>query len=258
MMKSLRGEVLGIVGGMGPLASAEFMRTVYRCATWEREQDAPRILMDSNPAFPDRTSAFLAGEEHTVSPMLEEVLAGLLERGATRLVICCMTAHHLLPRLPAELRRPVISVPEVIVGQLRRARGRYLMLCTKGTRYVSLFEREPGWEEVADRVVFPDAADQDLVHDELIYQIKRMADPASLVPMVRSLLARYHADGFIVGCSEIHLLANELHGGAEHPECIDPFLAIASSFAHAAESAGLSVGDRIPFPAGAMLRATAA
>ncbi|HVH13705.1 MAG TPA: hypothetical protein VM759_11665, partial [Longimicrobium sp.] len=86
-MKSLRGEVLGIVGGLGPLASAEFVRTVYRCATWEREQDAPRVLLDSNPAFPDRTSAFLAGEEHTVSPMLEEVLSGLLERGATQLVI---------------------------------------------------------------------------------------------------------------------------------------------------------------------------
>lgn len=253
-MKSLRGEVLGIVGGLGPLASAEFLRTVYRCATWEREQDAPRVLMDSNPAFPDRTSAFLAGEEHTVSPMLEEVLTSLLERGATRLVICCMTAHHLLPRLPAELRRPIVSVPEVIVAQLRRARGRYLMLCTRGTRYVSLFEREPGWEEVADRVVFPDAADQDLIHDDLIYQIKRMADPATLAPMVRPLLAKYDADGFIVGCSEIHLLANQLHGGAEHPECIDPFLAIASGFAHGAESPA----DRIaPLP-GAMLRASAA
>jgi aspartate racemase len=257
-MKSLRGEVLGIVGGLGPLASAEFVRTVYRCATWEREQDAPRVLMDSNPAFPDRTSAFLAGEEHTVSPMLEEVLGGLLERGATRLVICCMTAHHLLPRLPAELRRPIVSVPEVIVGQLRRARGRYLMLCTKGTRYVSLFEREPGWDEVADRVVFLEPADQDLVHDDLIYQIKRMADPASLVPMVRSLLARYDADGFIVGCSEIHLVANALHGGAEHPECIDPFLAIASSFAQATEAAAHAADDRIPSLAGALLRASAA
>ncbi|HEU0055444.1 MAG TPA: aspartate/glutamate racemase family protein [Longimicrobium sp.] len=257
-MKSLRGEVLGIVGGLGPLASAEFVRTVYRCATWEREQDAPRVLMDSNPAFPDRTSAFLAGEEHTVSPMLEEVLNSLLERGATQLVICCMTAHHLLPRLPAELRRAIVSVPEVIVGQLRRARGRYLMLCTRGTRYVSLFEREPGWEEVADRVIFPEAADQDLVHDDLIYQIKRMADPASLVPTVRSLLARYEADGFIVGCSEIHLLANVLHGGAEHPECIDPFLTIASNFADAAESARLAAGDRTLSLPGAVVRASAA
>jgi len=228
-MESLRGEVLGIVGGIGPLASAEFVRTVYRRTSWDREQDAPRVLMDSNPAFPDRTSAFLAGEEDSVLPMLEEVLNGLVGLGATRLLICCMTAHHLLPRLSAELRQKIVSVPEVIVSQLRRATGRYLVLCTNGTRYLSLFERQPGWEGVADRVVFPNAADQDLVHHGVIYQIKRMADPASLAPVVASLRERYGADGFVVGCSEIHLLANHLHAGAEHPECIDPFLAIASS-----------------------------
>lgn len=230
-MKSLRGEVLGIVGGLGPLASAEFVSTVYRCASWEREQDAPRVLMDSNPAFPDRTSAFLAGEEHTVLPMLEGVLNRLVGLGATRLLICCMTAHHLLPRLPAELRRKVVSVPEVIVRQLRGARGRYLVLCTRGTRHVALLERQPGWEAVADRIVFPDAADQDLVHDELIYRLKRRADPATLAPLVASLRARYGATGIVVGCSEVHILANHLHGGAEHPECIDPFLAVAASLA---------------------------
>lgn len=231
IMQSLHGEALGVVGGLGPLASAEFVRTVYRCARWEREQEAPRVLMDSNPAFPDRTSAFLAGEDDTVLPMLVEVLEGLVRMGATRLLICCMTAHHLLPRLPAELRRRIVPVPEVIVGQLRRATGRYLVLCTSGTRRLSLLERQPGWAEVADRVVFPDAADQELVHHELIYRLKRMADPAALAPLVSSLRTRYGADGFVVGCSEIHLLANHLYGGVEHPECIDPFLAIAESLA---------------------------
>lgn len=251
-MQSLRGEVLGVVGGLGPLASAEFVRTVYRCASWEREQDAPRVLMDSNPAFPDRTSAFLSGNEHTVLPLLEEVLDGLVRMGATRLLICCITAHHLLPRLRAELRHRIVSVPEVIVGQVRRASGRYLVLCTNGTRYLSLLEREPGWEEVADRVVFPGAADQDFVHHELIYQLKRMADPAALAPTVSALRARHGADGFIVGCSEVHLLANVLHGGVEHPECIDPFLAIASSLAAAAGSAGGGAAERVHRLSGAM------
>jgi len=230
MMKSLRGEVLGIVGGLGPLASAEFVRTVYRCASWEREQDAPRVLLDSCPAFPDRTSAFLAGEEDTILSLLEQVMDGLVALGATRLVICCMTAHHLLPRIRPELRRKIVSVPEVVVEQARRATGRYLVLCTRGTRSLSLFEREPGWAEIADRMVFPDAEDQDLVHHDLIYQLKSAANPAALAPVVAALRARYGAEGFVVGCSEVHLLANELYGGEEHPECIDPFLSIASDF----------------------------
>lgn len=245
-MKSLRGEVLGIVGGMGPIASAEFVRTVYRCTRWEREQDAPRVLLDSYPAFPDRTTAFLAGEEHTVLPLLEEVLNGLVGLGATRLLICCMTAHHLLPQLPAELRRKTLSVPEVIVAQLRRATGRFLVLCTRGTRHLSLFEREPGWDEVADRVVFPDAADQDRVHDEIIYRLKRMADPAALAPLVAPLRAKYGATGIVVGCSEIHILANHLYAGAEHPECIDPFLAIARSLGTPEPAPGSTPAARKP------------
>ena len=257
-MTSLRGEVLGIVGGLGPLASAEFVRTVYRCATWEQEQDAPRVLLDSNPAIPDRTSAFLAGEEDTVLPPLEAVLRGLRAQGATRLVICCMTAHHLLPRLPAELRRAVVSVPAVIVGQLRRARGRYLMLCTRGTRILSLFPCEPGWDEVAGRVIFPDAADQDVVHDEVIYRVKQGVDPAQVVPVVQRLLARYGADGFIVGCSEIHLVARALYGGGDHPGCIDPFLAIATRFAHDAESSAHAEDEHVTLLQDALLQASAA
>ncbi|MDB4952378.1 MAG: aspartate racemase subfamily [Gemmatimonadetes bacterium] len=243
---SLRGEALGVVGGMGPLASAEFVRTVYRCASGEREQDAPRVLMDSNPAFPDRTSAFLAGQDDTVLPMLVEVLDGLVRLGATRLLICCMTAHHLLPRLSPELRRRIVPVPEVLVAQLRRATGRYLVLCTIGTRRLSLLERQPGWDEVADRVVFPDAADQELVHHRLIYPLKRMADPAALVPLVASLRARYGADGIVVGCSEVHLLANHLYGGVEHPECIDPFLAIARSLGRPLAAAAATVPLHVP------------
>jgi aspartate racemase len=114
-MQDLRGEVLGIVGGMGPLASAEFVRTVYRCASWEREQDAPRLVMYSDPAFPDRTDAFLTGDDDTVLHPLVAVLERLVDLGATRLLICCMTAHHLVPRLPAALHARVVSVPRVLL-----------------------------------------------------------------------------------------------------------------------------------------------
>ena len=43
---------LGILGGMGPLASAEFLKTLYECFPYEREQDAPVCLLVSDPTFP--------------------------------------------------------------------------------------------------------------------------------------------------------------------------------------------------------------
>ena len=61
-MKREEREVLGIVGGLGPMASAEFLKTVYEYGIGENEQDAPIVLMYSDPTFPDRTESFLAGE----------------------------------------------------------------------------------------------------------------------------------------------------------------------------------------------------
>lgn len=244
-MEDLRGEVLGVMGGLGPLASAEFLNTLYRCAAWEREQDAPRVVMYSDPVFPDRTTAFLAGDDDTVLHPLVEVLNRLVVLGATRLVICCMTAHHLLPQVPAELRWRVVSVPRVILGQLYAARGRYLLLCTNATRTFRLLEREPLWDDVRSRVIFPDEADQEVVHRDLIYQLKRKAHPAALVPLVRSLVEKYGADGFIVGCSEMHILANHLppEEPGVPPGCIDPFLAIARGLAGGATP---GPGDAMP------------
>ena len=58
----MKKRVLGVVGGAGPLASAEFIKTIYECSLGEREQEAPVVLLYSDPTFPDRTEALLAGD----------------------------------------------------------------------------------------------------------------------------------------------------------------------------------------------------
>ena len=54
-------EILGVVGGMGPLASAEFVKTIYEHSLGEREQASPTVLMHSDPTFPDRTQLLPCG-----------------------------------------------------------------------------------------------------------------------------------------------------------------------------------------------------
>src|SRR5262245_55746021 len=102
-------EILGIVGGIGPLASAEFVKTIYEESVGELEQASPIVFMHSDPTFPDRTQSLLAGESEPLLLKLIEALNRLRGLGASRIVICCVTIHFLLPRLPAELRRRIIS-----------------------------------------------------------------------------------------------------------------------------------------------------
>jgi aspartate racemase len=224
-------EVVGVLGGMGPVASAEFLKTIYEGVQADTEQGDPVVLLFSDPTFPDRTTAFLAGDEEPVLEQLVETLERMVRAGATRLVMCCMTVHHLVPQLPWPLRERVVSLFDVVFDELAERPGRYLMLCSSGSRALRLYERHPRWAEVADRVVMPSAEDQEAVHREMIYAVKRGADPDAIARRVDGLLERYGADGFIAGCSEVHVMAKRYFTTVDpdgRRACVDPLATVAA------------------------------
>jgi aspartate racemase len=235
MTKGEGREVLGILGGMGPLSSAEFLKTIYECTLGDREQDSPTVVMLSEPAFPDRTTAFLAGEEDSVLEILVPALERLRDAGATRTVMCCMTVHHLLPRVPQALRERVVSMPRLLTELLLESRGRHLLVCSSGTRAFRLLEREPLWEQVRDRVILAGDEDQAVIHRDLIYPMKRPCDLDAQAALLERMMDQYGADGFVVGCSEVHILAKHMRAsGGRAWSCVDSFRHIAEGLAAAA------------------------
>lgn len=229
MHSTERARCLGVLGGMGPLASAEFLKTVYEYNLPEREQLAPNVVLLSDPSFPDRTDAFLAGRGEEVLRPLVEALERLTALGATRIVICCVTAHHLLPLVPAELRSRVISLLDVVFEQVCREGGRHLLVCSSGSMRLGLFQKHVRWAEAARHIVLPSEADQEVIHRDLIYPMKTDTDLTKRVPLLRSLLKRYGVKSFIAGCSEIHMLAKlpAFSGAGAGFQCIDPLAVIA-------------------------------
>ncbi|HEV2863279.1 MAG TPA: amino acid racemase [Pyrinomonadaceae bacterium] len=228
------GNILGVVGGMGPLASAEFLKTIYECSLGEREQDAPIVVLSSDPTFPDRTSEFLRGSYDELLGRLTEALHRLRELGASKMVICCITCHHLLPRLPPELRRQVVSLLDVIFERVLRAEGRHLLICTNGARRMELFESHPSWGAASRFVVLPDDDDQQLIHELIYHRIKRNRDVRALLPTIGGLLRKYDAGSFIAGCTEIHLPAKQFEcsdGYHKGYGCVDPLTIIAKEIA---------------------------
>ena len=225
-------NVVGILGGMGPLSSAEFLKTIYEHSSrrFAREQEAPTVAVYSDPAFPDRTTAFLRGEEEVVLARLADAITRLCAMGASRVVLCCMTIHLLVPRLPRGLRERVISLPDVIIDHVARGGGRkHLLLCSTGSHRLGLFQNHPRWPSVAAAVVFPDAADQDRLH-ELIYEIKKGLCLPETLSFLESLLEKYGVDSYIAACSEIHMLAKHADASPGHRArygCVDPFTIIA-------------------------------
>lgn len=227
-------DVTGIVGGLGPVASAEFLKTIYECSRGAQEQDFPVVMVYSDPTFPDRTSAFLAGRDDEVFEPLMLAFNRLLGIGATRLVMCCMTSHHLLTQIPPAVRERVVSLLDVIFEQLAQSDRRHLLICSTGTRELRLFEKHSRWECLKSRIILPDDAEQHRIHHDLIYPIKKNPDTRELFPILEALMSKYKTDAFIAGCSEIHLVAKQLVFSGGNPKsysCIDPLMILAREFA---------------------------
>jgi len=143
--------VLGIIGGMGPLASAEFMSTLYEFNLNGPEQTAPRCVLYSDPSVPDRTQAIKSGNEDAVMTFLTRACAALRELGAERFVIPCMTAHYFVRKLPEDVRARTISLVDVLMDSLGTAQTKLLLLATTGTRQSGILAAHPRWASVKDK-----------------------------------------------------------------------------------------------------------
>jgi aspartate racemase len=224
--------MLGILGGMGPLASAEFLKTIYRLNISGCEQEAPSCVLLSDPSFPDRTEAILEGSTGILAARLTSALEELSSRGAERIVIACVTIHHVLPDVPERLRRKVVSLLDLIAEEVRAARQPHLLLATTGTRTARIFERHAGWDSIADCIRLLDDDDQYRMH-EWIYHLKRSEPTEGCLAWLESLAPRYGTDRFIFACTELHLLLEPLsrsNGIIQASRIIDPLLSVARDF----------------------------
>jgi aspartate racemase len=226
---------IGVLGGLGPLTSAEFMKTIYQSSLGEYEQHSPNVILLSDPAFPDRTSAILAGNEDVLIEPLTNSLQCLVDLGSDRIVICCMTIHAVLHKVPQNLRNRVVSLLDVIFDHVADSGGSHLIVCTKGTRQMKLFESHPRWEHTRDHFIMPGQSDQDMIH-EMIYRMKSNSDREREVPILHKLGEEYSVNSFVSGCTEVHLLVKHLAYPGTAPRhfgFVDPLMIIARQIAEA-------------------------
>ena len=228
-------NLLGILGGMGPLASAEFLQTIYAFNFADVEQGLPACILYSDPTFPDRTEAISSGDDDLLIKNLLETLSNLVQLGVSKIAISCITTHYFLPKIPDHLRRKVISLIDLIIEEVLNNQKRYLLLCTNGTRQVGIFQNHQLWNLANRYIELPSEEDQDLVH-KLIYQIKIKGPDytfLSYLNLLDRLIQKYHVEGMIAGCTEFHLITKHLIKSKPNNlnfHFVDPLLTIARNF----------------------------
>ncbi len=139
-------KVIGVLGGMGPLATVDLYRKIIEATPAQRDQDHLHVIIESNPAVPDRTEALLYdGPDPT--PLLLAGARRLASAGADFIVVPCNTAHAFLPRIAGSVPVPFVSMVEETASTIaERWTGCTVgILATSGTvsanLYQSAFER---------------------------------------------------------------------------------------------------------------------
>lgn len=107
-------KTLGVLGGMGPAACAEFLRILARDAPAHDDSQHPKIIMLSDPETPDRSDG-LMGLGPDPLPVIRKNLLQLAQWGADVLAVPCNTAHYFIDRFREELPVPLIHIVEETV-----------------------------------------------------------------------------------------------------------------------------------------------
>ena len=225
-------KALGILGGLGPLASADFLLSIYEQNIGKTEQEAPTLVLYSDPSFPDRTEAFLQGKEHLLVGPLQTALERLDSCDVTRLTIACITIHHLLPRLSGKIRERIISLIDITLDAVVASQRPALLLATTGTRHMRIFEKNDHWPEAVPYVVFPDDQDQQKLHQYIYRHIKANATGGPLVSFLGGLCQKYGVEQLIAGCTELHRVTREAAAEPERLQArmIDPLMILAHNY----------------------------
>ena len=136
------GKKLGVLGGLGPPAAAEFLRQMAIKCPAHIDQEHPVIYMIGDCDIPDRGTAIF-GKGESPLPFLKRDLLQLGEMGADILAVPCNTAHFFIDQFKEELSIPLIHIVEETVKAakaLSPEKGAW-MLSTKGTRSCGIYQK---------------------------------------------------------------------------------------------------------------------
>ena len=203
-MLSKPNKTLGVLGGMGPAAAAEFLRLLAEGAPAASDAEHPRTILLSDPDVPDRSDGIM-GLGPDPLPAIRKDLLQLVEWGAEVLAVPCNTAHFFIDRFREELSVPLVHIVEATVNAARRAspEGAWLV-ATSGTQKSLIY---PACAEKAGYLFLRPSREQQECVQQSLRAVKAgdMGRAAELLKEVVEALWREKDLPITTACTELPL-----------------------------------------------------
>lgn len=207
-------KILGVIGGLGPLATAYFYELITKMTEVKNDQEHIEIIIHSAPGIPDRTAYILKKSNESPLPRMIEIGKELIAGGVGIIAIPCITAHYFHSELTQALSVPVINLPAETSLFIKEKRLKKVgIMATDGTVESGLFQNELLKEGLTP--VLPSKERQaDVMH--LIYNNIKLGKPAEMdrFNLISSELEKNGADIIILGCTELSLIKRDENIGS--------------------------------------------
>lgn len=201
-------KTVGIIGGMGPAATIDFVQRLRRLTPARVDQDHLRLLIDDNPTLPNRNAA-LAGLGPSPGLQIAGMARGLERAGADFIVMPCNTAHAFRPEVEAAISIPFLSIVEATIDAGLAARPhlqRAGVMAVDGCRAAGLYQSALAAMDVTPVLLF---GDDQAAFMALIGRIKAGDTGAEVGSGMRALAERLADEGaevLLAACTEIPLV----------------------------------------------------
>ncbi|WP_240666269.1 aspartate/glutamate racemase family protein [Oerskovia turbata] len=213
---------VGVVGGVGPLATAYFLQLVVQLTQAERDQDHLDMVVLNHATIPDRTAFILGRSAEDPAPVLANDARRLERFGVSFLVMPCNTAHYFTQQVIDSTSVPLLSIIDVTVAAVRERQPDLTqvgLLATEGTATSGVYQ--DAFAAVGIETLLPDAADQAVVNTIIYDQVKagQPVDIDALHGVAQRLQAR-GAGEIVLGCTELSVVAAD-HALLDDPVFVD-------------------------------------
>jgi aspartate racemase len=198
-------RMIGVLGGMGPLATVDFMQKVIARTPATCDQDHVPLIVYSVPQIPDRVGAIATGTDEP----LPAILAGLrtLETaGAELIAMPCNTAHAWYDRLAASTSVEILHIADAVVRRLGRRDQVIALMATSGTLEAGFYQRHLA--AAGCRVLVPPTETQAVIARSIAaVKTGAMTEARHFFEEAAARLIGAGADRLLLACTELPLAA---------------------------------------------------
>ncbi|MFD0957799.1 aspartate/glutamate racemase family protein [Paenibacillus chungangensis] len=197
---------LGVIGGMGPKATAVFFDKVITCTAAEKDQEHINMIILNHATIPDRTSVILGGRPEQFLEAVAKDLKLLEQAGAAHIAIPCNTSHYFYEDMQAMTVVPIINMVDETLRLIYEKYGsgiRIGLLATSGTVQSGIYAT--GCKQYGMELYTPDETMQARVMDIIYTNVKSNQDfsPEELEALIGELVTDHDCRCVILACTEL-------------------------------------------------------